>query len=260
MLTGQISDLDRSVVLNNLIGELKRTHISRYPLRVVSVNKYVVDIIDERWSAAYVLRINNGDAHNVVKLSSPFIENEKYRSNNSEYNTRKTTDLKKVRRWLKEYTQPLTTEMITKESFGHSRELFYKWRGEFEATMRSVRHTVDLDDFITDAVNYFRTGLPYQDTKLAAFKNPEFLSSLEQHRIRIKSKQPIRHFLLNSDETVSITEMKESYYPPENKFTGHINLVSEDDRAKVAMLKIMEPNTFMPDVGVRLDNYNFWIY
>lgn len=259
MITGQIEDPNRDNTLNMLIRELKRTHVARHPLRVTSENTCLVHIYDDRCPTEPVVEVSTNGYGNFT-IASPYIHNEKYRTGNPDYHTRKTTNLAKVRRWLKDYTKPYEVNAITNITRELRRDIFHHWKGEFYESVRNATQKIDRDSIIEDVLNYARTGVPYQSPKFAPFLNGEFIKQIEENDKRSKTPEPCMHVLLERDGIAHLHLKEHKYSDPIHNFTGHIDTLDVHYRSKVAMLKIVDAKTFVPDVGVRLDTHNFWVY
>ena len=259
MLNGQIEDTDRNSTLNMLIRELKRTHVTRHPMRVSSENTCLVHIYDERCPTEPVVELGT-DGYGKFTVTSPYIRNEKYRTANPDYHTRKTTDLAKVRRWLKEYTKPYEVTAITDVTLGIRGDIFQRWKVEFYEVVRNTTRHIDQEAIIEDVLNYARTGVPYQSPKFAPFLNGEFIKQVEENEKRFKTKEPCMHVLLERDGIAHLHLKERRYTDAIHNFTGHIDTLDPHYRSKIAMLKIVDVKTFIPDVGVRLDTHNFWVY
>lgn len=259
MLTGQIEDSCRNSTLNMFMRELKRTHVTRHPLRVSSENTCLIHIYDERCPTEQVVELAT-DGYGKFIITSPFISNEKYRTGNPDYHTRKTTDLAKVRRWLKEYTKPYEVTAITDVTFGIRIDVFQRWKSEFYEVVRNTTRQIDQEAIIQDVLNYARTGVPYQSPKFAPFLNGDFIKQVEENDKRYKTKEPHMHVLLERDGIAHLHLKERKYTDPVHNFTGHIDTLDNHYRSKVAMLKMVDPKTFVPEVGMRLDSHNFWVY
>jgi hypothetical protein len=102
--------------------------------------------------------------------------------------------------------------------------------------------------------------VPYQSPKFAPFLNGEFIKQVEENEKRFKTKEPCMHVLLERDGIAHLHLKERRYTDAIHNFTGHIDTLDPHYRSKIAMLKIVDVKTFIPDVGVRLDTHNFWVY
>ena len=259
MLTGAIEDSDRYAPLNMFMRDLKRVHVSRYPLEVISRRRDQVFIYDTRFMEKPVLSLTavGGDTY---KIWSPLIQNEKYSRNNSEYNTRKTTDLAKIRRWLKEYAVPLSTEFIVRNSYRIMTNKMYVWKKQYESEIQDLVGDLKNGDVIADILNYVKTGVAYQSVKFDKLKSEEFLDKVEQQLYRAKVDNPPLHVLVNPDDLVCVSTMTQTWNDPEHICTQQYDALETDYRSKIALLKTAPPNTVLDQVGLRIDTCNFWIY
>jgi hypothetical protein len=259
MLTGRVEDNDRMARLNLFMRDLKRTHVSRYPLRVESDGTTCVEIYDDRFTHKPVLTLYAVDG-NTYKIWSPMIVNEKFSHNNSDYHTRKSSDGAKIRRWLKEYAVPHSTRFISRTSYDLMTSNVYTWRNQYYGDIREAQRSIVSDDVLEDILNYIKTGVAYQSSKFNKFKDSEFIAKAEQHVERSKATNPTLHVLVNPDEMVSVNKMLNTWDEPENICTQLYDTLDDNYRSKIALLKMVAPKTMLGEVGVRIDTCNFWIY
>jgi hypothetical protein len=256
MLTGQIHDNNRTAILNVLMRELHRTHVSPDDLLVQSESINVLTIRDLRWPEAYgLMLIDMGGGK--LKIKNDHIKNDKYRENNPEYNTHTTSDLKKIRRWLHEYTGPLDSERITRESHYKAKRIFEVWQKETAGVMNDMQRKLTISTIVLDIANYLRTGAAYQNPLIRECFDK--IPAAEQYALRMSAPMPDTHLLLSTDGRVSCSRMI-SFSSPQKQYSGVFEGLAPTYKEKIAILKILEDKTFVEDVGVRLNDYNFWVY
>jgi hypothetical protein len=217
----------------------------------------VVRFVDTRCDAPV---LNLSIEGNTVHFHSPYICNDKYSKGNSDYNTRKTTNLANARRWLVEYVRPFTSSQIAGKCINAAIKLVEEWKKDADYFIYQTRCGFDTTDVLEDMINYCKTGIPYQTPKLAKYTTQEFLASLEAAKARSSVAPPMTHVLVNPDDAVEVNRFGSRYCPSDVVFSGMFDTLDESYRAKIALLKMSDKKTFVPDVGVQLDEYNFWVY
>jgi hypothetical protein len=257
MLTGIIHDPDRYPELNNLVAELKRTHVCRYPIKVVSDGHDSVNFIDERWPDHAVLALSMTDKK-VFVISSELISNDKYSYHNDDYHTRKTNNLAKARRWLKEYVNPFEGPMITHLSHTRMDTAFRAWRDEFSTDIWATMRSFNTDAIAEDYINYLETGIPYQSTRLNSITQDGFADKYRVDKYRKSKKEPKLHVLVSPDDMVSVSH-KEHVTGP-HIGTYRYDQIPANIKENVALLKISPVDQFIEGVGVALNRCNFWVY
>jgi hypothetical protein len=257
MLTGIIHDPNRYPELNNLVAELKRTHVCRYPIKVVSDGNDSVNFIDDRWPDDAVLGLHMND-NKVFVISGETIENDKYSYHNDDYHTKRTSNLSKIRRWLKEYVNPFEGSMVTHLSYKRMDDAFRKWRDEFATDIWEAERSFNRDQVIQDYADYLETGIPYKSKTLSAITQDGFADKYRAHKYRYSKKEPKLHVLVSPDDMVSVSH-KEHVTGP-HIGTYRYDQIPAGIKENVALLKISPVDQFIDGVGVALNRHNFWVY
>lgn len=257
MLTGAIHNPNRYPELNNLVAELKRTHVCRYLLEVVSDGADTVKFIDERWPMHSAATLSMQD-NKVFVIRSEVIHNDKYAYHNDDYHTRKTSNLAKMRRWLKEYVNPFSAAMIAHLSSNTADIVYRQWRDHYATDVWTAMRSFGTDAVVKDYVNFLDTGVPYSAPALSAITDPEFVAKYRTNIARMRTAMPETHVLVSPDEVVVITKKVDA--SRQEVVTCHYDQLISNIKEKVALLKMAPVNTFIEEVGVALNRCNFWVY
>jgi len=251
----------KSATLEALIKGLARTHYSRYPVNARWLTHERVQFRDPRCPSFDLGELLVGDGG--VKIYSPLITNNKFRENTSAYNSKKTSDLKKMRMWLKEYVKCMTPEQIARESADRKNTAYYGWvlEAQNEVENRIGQMYASKDEILFDAATYFETGVAYSTKVFVNMNRPEVAEGLKEYAIRKREPRPNVFVLMNPDNVVNMFDTKDNGFVKtftEREPTTYDNL-AVDLREKIAILRLSEMKKIIPQVGVRETECCFWL-
>jgi hypothetical protein len=251
----------KSATLEALIKELARTHYSRYPVDAKWTTSERIQFRDPRYPSFDLGELVLDDGG--VKIYSPLIANNKFREGTSAYKSKKTSDLKKMRMWLKEYVRCMTPEQIVTEGSSNKAALYFTWvmEAQNEVEKRIGHMYVSKDEILLDAATYFETGTAYSTKVFANMNNPEVKDGLKEYAIRKREPRPSVFVLVNPDNVTHVYDTKDNGFQKtftEREQTTYDNLAT-DLREKVAILRLTEMKKIIPQVGVRETECCFWL-
>ncbi len=251
----------KSATLEALIKELARTHYSRYPVDAKWITSERIHFRDPRYPSFDLgeLLVDDGG----VKIHSPLIANNKFREGSSAYKSKKTSDLKKMRMWLKEYVRCMTPEQIVTESSQSKNNMYFAWVMEAQKAVEDRLGGVYIskDDMLFDVATYVDSGIPYATKQFAKFHNPDITEGLKEFAVRKREPRPNVFALLNPDNVVHVYDAKDNGFQKtftEREPTTYDNL-AVDLREKIAILRLSEMKKIIPQVGVRETECCFWL-
>ena len=251
----------KSATLEALIKELARTHYSRYPVNANWVTGERIQFCDPRYPSFDLgeLMLDDGG----VKIYSPLIVNNKFREGSSAYKSKKTSDLKKMRMWLKEYVRCMTPEQIVTESSSNKAAMYFTWvmEAQNEVDKRIGGMYISKDDVLFDIATYVDSGTPYATKPFAKFHNPEIAEGLKEYAIRKRESRPSVFVLVNPDNVTHVYDAKDNGFQKtftEREPTTYDNLAA-DLREKIAILRLTDMKKIIPQVGVRETECCFWL-
>jgi hypothetical protein len=251
----------KSATLEALIKELARTHYSRYPVDARWTTSERIQFRDPRYPSFDLGELVLDDGG--VKIYSPLIANNKFREGTSAYKSKKTSDLKKMRMWLKEYVRCMTPEQIVAESSSNKASMYFTWVMEAQKVVedRIGGFYISRDDVLFDAATYVDSGVPYSTKHFSKFHDPEIAEVLKEFAIRRREPRPSVFMLLNPDNVVHVYDTKDNGFQKtftEREQTTYDNLAA-DLREKIAILRLSEMKKIIPQVGVRETECCFWL-
>lgn len=255
---------ERHATLQMLLDTLALTHVSRYPVEVVSVTFDSVLLRDSRFPKVALLRLSLDESTGKITVYSDRISNYKFKETSPEFRTRTTNDVAKVRKWLKEYTQPFTPAEVAKLSSGQCRDEFSSWASEFNEAWRMAYASINRTDIMEDIIRYLGGAQPYSTGTLAGIATSEFRTKMLERNRRQNVPHPPVNLFINSDGVCWLTFVENVQYstcvPKDTKITDSIDALPLPVREKYSMLKLVEDSTYVESVGLRLSHNNFWLH
>lgn len=249
-----------------LLADFRRTQVSRFPVEVMVKHENYMVFTDSRFPVKYeelgnvnkILGSVYASDDNKIVVESRLIKNDKYASHNNDYHTRKTQDIRKVLKYMKEYIKPYTAHEIANRTIGVAKEAFSEYKSNTTWDARKYELD-DVMDLYEEALHMKTLGY---EPKTEAFRKllGEGFEIVEK-AARIEDKEfPKVHVYVAPDETVTVSVL-------ENKSKLPIGVDSYESLAAaptliqqhVGILKIMEDRSHVPDIGYKASATEFWI-
>lgn len=254
----------RHMTLQALVDTLALTHVSRYPIEVVSIDCDRLLFRDTRFRGHPVAKLFIDYTTNRITIDCDRIENNKFNQHNPDYSTRTTNDLAKMRKWLKEYVQPYSPAEVARFSFGDMKAKFAAWADHYNNTFRDSYLNISTTDVIKDIINYLGGGQPYTTGKLAQYATQEFRLQILENERRRKCESPKIHLFINPDGVMWLTGTEIGQFS-ECTISGaqvldSVDMLPGTVKEKYSMLKLVDDGTYLETVGVRLHHNNFWLH
>ena len=258
-----INPEEMNPIFTQLIADFRRTQVSRFPITVTARNfGSLIVFEDSRFPA------KNTKVHNIVgtlrdagldknskqtyEVRSRLINNEKYAQHNDDYYSRTTNDPKKVSKFLKDYFKPFTpTEIagLTSRKFeGHDDE----WRDEFRWKLRDVV-AIEPSELFAEVQYLQAHGVEFQSDKFKRIVT-EGMPMFTEHMRRKNESRKATHVFINPDESTQVT------FGDFNYTYQSMGEMPENMQQQVAMLRMVEADTFIPEVGMKMSANTYWIY
>ena len=260
--------------LSDLANALAFGYTSKYPINVISReghnnDVYFIDsrfpVVEDDWSFAQTIAVMSFTGE--YQLRSMRIKNNKYNPYSDGYHMRKTTDSRKMMRFLKEIIKPLTNMEIAARSESIRDELV----DCFAAPGKDLFNM--LDDFGSKEV---LEEIIYLQSLSVQFRGPTFqrvasegltLEQVMKERREAADNLWVLHVYEQPDGAVSVVldgkANSRFVHGSRVNTTEHtyqnIESVPESIRQATALLKIAEADTYIPQVGKRNLDGSFWI-
>jgi hypothetical protein len=244
--------------LYDLVRKFARGHVSRFPMKFEFTGQSV-NFYDSRFTTG-VGKLYRDKGQFVVQ--SKLIHNNKYSEGNSNYHTRATSNSNTMSKFLETYIQPVAPIDIWKMYDAPRHNLYDKWRGEFndlafKISMSSYGSSAETvrAAFIKDLMDHVLHGtIPYSHPDLAQFKTKEFAEACIENERRRGIARPPNHIFINPDETAVHWDGISVH------LHNTINEIGADLRSKLSLVKMLESNQMIGEVGMKISPVSFWLY
>jgi hypothetical protein len=250
-------------IFTQLIADFRRTQVSRFPINVTARNHGELIIFeDSRFPA------KNTKVHNIVgtlrdagtdknnkqqyEVRSRLINNEKFAAHNDDYYSRTTNDPKKVGKFLKDYFKPFTPNEIAGLTSSRFSSHDDEWRDEFRWKLRDVV-AIEPSELFAEVQHLQALGVEFNSDKFKRIVT-EGMPMFSEHMRRKNESRKVTHVFINPDDSVQATykEITSTYQTAEE--------MPKDMQQQVAMLRMVEADTFIPEVGMKMSTNTYWIY
>jgi hypothetical protein len=248
-----------------LLADFRRTQISRFPVEVRVISSEFVAFVDSRFpvspNASASVRNSIGSVYSdgdKIVVESRLIQNEKYNMHNTDYHTRKTQDIRKVLKYMKEYLKPYTAQEVANRTLSNAKQAFNEHKEK--AMWKARGYKLDDLDALYEEVMHMKT-LGYEPKTNAVKKLVnEGFPALEQYMKTKDTEFPRVHVHIAPDESVTIAVLMKHSNLETGAYT-HDSLAAAPAfiQQQVGLLKMMDKNTHVPDVGYKSSDTEFWI-
>lgn len=261
------------VEIENILVQFRPVQVSRFPINVhVNQTGDMIRFEDSRYpcdnfrvdsNLAILFFKGNDDktGKKMFTIESRLIQNDKFSSVNSDYHTKTTSDTRKLFKLVREYVKPYSGMELALRTLRTAEASFDAWRTE---PMRNSRESVsDLyrDDLLEIFASLKALGVTAVHAKMQRVYDQAVPAYLEGKE-RTNNKFAGVHVTFNPDDSVIVTCMREDV---ENNITkGSVTHESLEVcpafiQEQVAMLRLIESKTHLPNVGTKVDDKTFWI-
>jgi hypothetical protein len=251
-------------IIQGLVTEFRRVQVSRFPIDVeASAGSSQVRFVDSRFvgrgngwhitNTLAMLNMNGFDKSGkpLIKMTSKRISNEKYSAHNSEYHTRVSSDPKKVLKWMKDYIKPYTPHEVAEKTRDRAVSAHGTWQSTASDAMSGMNY-VDQKDLYAEIEALVSVGVQFRTDRFRELAE-RGLPAYREAKARANAYRPRTHVIVNSDDSVVVTDDKES------TAYDSFDMVPQDVQQQVSLLRMMEADQYLPEVGIKFDKNVFWI-
>lgn len=268
-----LNDLDKIVddTLKDVLVQFRKVQVSRYPieLRRADTTRDMLTITDSRFptdtrhrnsviAMMWTDEVDSRSGNSVTQycIESRLIRNEKYASHNSDYYVKKTTDPKKFFKYLKEYAKPFSYQEVALRSMRNAESKFDDWR---DSKRRDAYVSVSWEDVMDEVVKLHALGVTPQTDKFKNMYEKSLPDYLEYKAVKNRTFKRI-HVLLQMDGTVAVSSLAD-YADVQKGSTLYEGLdhVPQHIQEQVGMLRMMSVGDFVPNVGLKVNEKEFWV-
>ena len=248
-------------IIQGLVTEFRRVQVSRFPINVeASAGSSQVRFVDSRFPGGWradkslaVLHMEGFDKNSkpIIKMTSKRINNEKYSHHNADYHTRVSSDPKKMLKWRKEYIKPYTPLEVAERTRDRVFSAHDMWQTQASDAMTGFSYVreAELYDEIEQLLS---VGVQFRTKKFRELAE-QGLPAYREKQARSKAAKPETHVIFNPDESVVVTD-KEGATTYDS-----FDMVPQAIQQQVSLLRMMEADQYLPEVGIRFDTNVFWV-
>lgn len=217
---------------------------------------------EDLWVLGEIGYSKNVDGVDEWTINSPCIENKRYKENHDLYHTLRSSDLNNAVRIACAMFRPFSKEEEAKQTMHYCRDSFQarlltRAKGFEDLLVISKKAIID------EIENYLVMG------KIEQFVTPQFQHLVRNYRERKEAydkeknrRAVVYYVVLVQDYAHMLTVANVRDLP----FTlnGEKQIMKQADlpydmQAKIAALMLNEPTVYTAGLGVRLDNFHFWV-
>ena len=249
--------------LRQILHDFRRVQVSRFPIKVACIGR-MVRFFDSRFPngrqlAALSVETNDKDEEYFC-LESRLITNDRFVRGNDRRNQKHTKDPKKLLRYMRDVVKPFSAKEIAANSADLRHRHVEEWKGQAQSLMRDLC-VLDRNDVMQEMVRMRAVGYKPQTEKFAQVME-RGLAAWEEARRRIDRKVMQVHVFINPDESVEVYCHDKMGYGGINQGVTPFNSLSDTPTSiqqHVAMLRMMEDEAFVPEIGTKVDANNYWV-
>ena len=258
-----INPEEMNPIFTQLIADFRRTQVSRFPINVTPRNNGALIVFEDSRFPAKNTKVENIvgtlrdaglDKNNkqTYEVRSRLINNEKYASHNDDYFSRTTNDPKKVSKFLKDYFKPFTPTEIAKLTARKFENNHDEWADELRYKLRDVV-AIEPNELFAEVQHLQALGVEFNSDKFKRIAS-EGMPMFTEHMRRKSGTHKPTHIFINPDDSVQAT------YGESTNIHQSIEELPEAVQQQVAMLRMVEANTYIAEVGMKISANTYWIY
>lgn len=257
------SKLEVHEALQGVVTQLRRGHVSKFPIRMLVDNSTRIRFADPRFPQYdLVARLRYGSDNKgglIYEIESPFITNDKYAVHSNGYHRKVTKDPKVALKTLKEVVRPYDAPDIAQRTVHEVRRIRNTWVSEAKWNLQDYMNIEP--HVLIDEINHMAaTGYVPKTTAFADAMTKGLQAKQEVMR-REALRCSMYHVLVNPNGVVIVTKERQSPKTPAESVTYQsMEECPEFVQQQVALLRLVETvNTYLPQVGVKLSAIEYWV-
>jgi hypothetical protein len=262
-----VSAIDGSVALclRSIVNTLRLSHTTPGVVAVVPRlgSSYILDFFDGRFPTdaeasqrIATLRYESG----AYALRSSRIHNNKFKSRSGGYHERVTKSVTKMHKLLQEYVTPLTMREIVNmtDDVEHQYSVWVERPSSQISDVCSGLHGTTRQNVLEEAAHLKALGV---DVKTRFFKSiiDEALPLYEEHKRRVRMKMNSLHVYIEPSGKVAVTKV-ESPQVANSTYYDSLDDAPENIRQQIFLLKLVDKNQYVPEVGQCMAEGIYWIH
>ena len=246
-----------------ILQEVKKRHISRYPI-IAACSSLHIGFHDSRMPRstriAWLRADYNDKGEPGFLVTSNRIENAKYAKHNRKYRTKFASDPMRAAKTLRDVLHPLTPQEMADMTSSVAQNHYDLWRGKAqEESSAAIAPYVNPRAVMAEVVRMVDVGYVPQTE---AFRNllEKGLPLWQERQRRYEQTAKLVHVCINPDGSVELFTHDDVGPIARGKtFVPTLEETPEVIQQHVAVLRMVEDNTHVPEVGTRVDSTRYWV-
>lgn len=249
--------------LRQLVMELNRTHVSRFPILVENREDEpnILKFVDSRFpSKAYLptsaIALLSYEKKFVLECEK--IINDKYRTSHDLYHTKATADAKKMLKLLKQYIKPYTMRDISVRTHYGFKTATDRWTSEPNGLFYNLASSLPTTDLVKEIMHLKTAGVEFHTDKFRQLAN-EGLDLYNEAKRRKSLPVETKHVFFNPDDSIEVSKPYDPKIPNFGESYPVFDSLPDSMQQAIAMLRMVDDGVFVPEVGQRISNREFWV-
>lgn len=271
-----LNDLDKinNEELKKILMEFRKAQVSRYPLELkVGNGNNLVGFVDSRfptdrynkdnmtamiWWEQEVGLSATGNSIYKYTIESRLIRNEKYASHNSDFHTRKTTDPKKLFKFIKEYAKPFSYQEVAMKTMRGAENTFSDWKSTMQRKSYSLA-SIGWTSLMDEVVKLHALGVKPQTPAFQKLYE-EGIPAYEAYKEVENNNFKRIHVFAHTDGTVAVSSFADYAGIEKGSILyEEMSNVPQHIQEQVGMLRMMAHGDFVPNIGMKINDREFWV-
>lgn len=244
--------------LKEVLDVVARTHVSRSPVRVNLHGSNIATFTDDRFPDKAVLarlEVMRDMGMFVYSVESRRIKNDKYSLGSAGYHIKKSKNKTNILKLLKsELLQPYPHKEIMGWTSNTAVIQVREWVSQMERQFNTVCRDIENVDIIEELKWLHEMGVTFRSSAINKLVT-EGIPIYEEYKYRKNSKRQHIHVLINTDGRVYTHNRNATQ---ETEYASFDEL-PEDIRTNIALLRMHDKGSFVPEVGWRISDIEYWI-
>jgi hypothetical protein len=244
----------------NIVKDYRKSQVSRFPVDVKFGQQFArfYDTRHPEKAIAAVFRREDEKGKEFWVIESRLIEATRFTG--ARRHQKRTTDVKKLLRYMQDYIRTISVA-----------EIANRWHRDFDQAIRDWMYsadklvrdhcTVTRDELMREILRLQATGYTPQTERFAQIIQAGVPAWEE--KMRRESRKVMQVYVcVNTDDTVEVycpDKLGYAGIQEGNNFYQSIDDAPLSIQQQVAMLRMMEMKTFVPEVGVRTSENGYWV-
>jgi hypothetical protein len=152
---------------------------------------------------------------------------------------------------MKDYIKPYTPQEVAERTRDRVVSAHGTWQTTASDAMSGLNYVLE-EEVYAEIEALLSVGVQFRTDKFRKLAEQGLPAYLEK-QARNKADRPRTHVIINSDDSIVVTDDKEA------TAYDSFDMVPQAIQQQVSLLRMMEADQYLPEVGIRFDSNVFWI-